>query len=316
MNTAQQVQHALQTSHRISARRRRFRQNLPLLLLFLPVAAYFIIFKYLPMTGLIIAFKNYNFADGIWGSPWAGTAHFDQLFSTPKTLDVIKNTLMLSLLNIFVSFPFPVILAILLYEVKQLWFKKTVQTLVYLPHFLSWVIIGGMVMTIFSQQSSFLNYWIERWAGSPYPFLYKELSWIGIYLGSGIWKEAGWSAIIYLAALTSIDPSLYEAASIDGAGKFKKIWHITLPGISSVIVLMFILSIGKLMDVGFDHIFVLQNKSVMNVADVISTYIYRTGLLGAKFSQTTALGLFESVVGLILVLAANKIARMFDRGLW
>ncbi|NOU91693.1 ABC transporter permease subunit [Paenibacillus sp. LMG 31456] len=289
---------------------------MPLLLMFIPVAAYFLIFKYFPMAGLVIAFKNYNFADGIWGSPWVGLYHFDMMLSSPKTVNVIKNTLLLSLLNIFVGFPFPIILAIMLNEIRKVWFKKTVQTLVYLPHFLSWVILGGMVVTIFSQQSGFLNHWIEQWTGSPYPFLYKELSWLSIFLGSGVWKEAGWSAIIYLAALTSIDPSLYESASLDGAGKFRKIWHITLPGISSIIVLMFILSIGKVMEVGFDHVFVLQNKGVMNISDVISTYIYRNGLLGAKFSETTALGLFESVVGLILVLAANRIARIFGRGLW
>ncbi|MCR8629994.1 ABC transporter permease [Paenibacillus radicis (ex Xue et al. 2023)] len=298
------------------ARGRRLRQNMPLLLMFIPVAVYFLIFKYFPMAGLVIAFKNYNFADGIWGSPWVGLYHFDMMLSSPKTVNVIKNTLLLSLLNIFVGFPFPIILAIMLNEVRKMWFKKTVQTLVYLPHFLSWVILGGMVVTIFSQQSGFLNHWIELWTGSPYPFLYKEFSWLSIFLGSGVWKEAGWSAIIYLAALTSIDPALYESASLDGAGKFRKIWHITLPGISGIIVLMFILSIGKVMEVGFDHVFVLQNKGVMNISDVISTYIYRNGLLGAKFSETTALGLFESVVGLILVLAANRIARIFGRGLW
>ncbi|MFD0681373.1 MULTISPECIES: ABC transporter permease [unclassified Paenibacillus] len=319
MERADQLQTAPPINKPLSpekARGRRLRQNMPLLLMFIPVAVYFLIFKYFPMAGLVIAFKNYNFADGIWGSPWVGLYHFDMMLSSPKTVNVIKNTLLLSLLNIFVGFPFPIILAIMLNEVRKMWFKKTVQTLVYLPHFLSWVILGGMVVTIFSQQSGFLNHWIEQWTGSPYPFLYKEFSWLSIFLGSGVWKEAGWSAIIYLAALTSIDPALYESASLDGAGKFRKIWHITLPGISGIIVLMFILSIGKVMEVGFDHVFVLQNKGVMNISDVISTYIYRNGLLGAKFSETTALGLFESVVGLILVLAANRIARIFGRGLW
>lgn len=294
----------------------RFRQNIPLLIMFIPAALFFLVFKYVPMGGLIIAFKNYNLADGILGSPWVGLKHFEMLVHNPKTLSVIKNSFVLSLLIIFVGFPFPIMLAILLNEIRLAWFKRWVQTLVYLPHFLSWVIIGGIVITIFSQQSGLLNHWIEQWRGSPFPFLYNEFSWIMIFLGSSIWKESGWNAIIYLAALSSIDPHLYESASIDGAGKLRQIWHITLPGISTIIVIMLILAMGKVMDIGFDHVFVLQNQAVMNVADIINTYIYRVGLLGAKFSQTAALGLFESAISLTLVFIANRIARSFDRSLW
>lgn len=296
--------------------RRRWKQNIPLLILFVPVIAFFLIFKYAPMGGLIIAFKNYNFYDGIWGSPWVGMKNFELLFSNPQTLTIIRNTLMLSVLSIVIGFPFPIALAILLNEARQFFFKRTVQTLVYLPHFLSWVIIGGMVITIFSQENGIINHFIKQWTGSPYPFLYNEGSWIAIFVGSGIWRGAGWGSIIYLAALSSIDQHLYEAASLDGAGKMRQIWHITLPGITPTIVLMFILNMGNIMEVGFDHVFVLQNSIVSNVSEVISTYIYHIGLQGAQFSLTTAMGLFESLIGLIMVLTANKIARKFGHGLW
>ncbi|WP_282943224.1 ABC transporter permease subunit [Paenibacillus sp. RC67] len=297
-------------------RRRKLKQNLPLLIMFVPVIAFYLIFKYAPMVGVIVAFKSYNFADGIFGSPWVGLKNFHILFSNPKSLLIIRNTLVLSLMSIFIGFPFPIMLAIMLNEVKKIWFKKTVQTLVFLPHFLSWVIVGGMVVTIFSQESGVINHWIQQWTGSAFPFLYNETSWMFIFVGSGIWKEAGFSAIVYLAALSSIDTSLYEAASIDGAGKWKQMWHITLPGIAPTIVLMLILSMGKVMEVGFDHVYTLQNSVVSNVSEVISTYIYTIGLQKGQFSLTSAMGLFESVVGFILVITANTIARKFNRGIW
>ncbi|THF72897.1 ABC transporter permease [Cohnella fermenti] len=299
-----------------TAGRRRWKANLPLLLMFLPGAAYYVLFKYIPMGGLIMAFKDYNFADGVFGSPWVGFDNFETIFRQPQTLNVIRNTFVLSVLNVFVSFPFPILLAIMLNEVRRSWFKRTIQTIVYLPHFFSWVIIGGFVVTLFSVESGTINRWIEALTGEPYPFLFSPTSWITIYVSSGIWKEMGFSAIIYLAALTSIDPSLYESASLDGAGKLRQIRHITLPGIATTIVIMFILAMGKLMEVGFDHVYVLQNDIVLEVADVISTFMYRIGLQGAQFSLTTAMGMFESLIGLMLVLTANAIARRFDKGLW
>lgn len=292
------------------------RRNVPLLIMFAPVLLYYILFRYLPISGLVIAFKEYNFTDGIWGSPWVGLKYFDLLFHSEQSLQIIRNTLVLGLLTIFVGFPFPILIAILLNEVRKLWFKKFVQTLVYLPHFLSWVIVGGLVTTIFSQQSGLANHVVELFAKESYPFLYNPNSWIVIFVSSGIWKEAGFSAIIYLAALTTIDPSLYEAASMDGASKSRQIWHITLPGISTTIALMLILSLGHVMEVGFDHVYVLKNDVVYNVAEVISTYSYRVGLQGMQFSLTGALGLFESVVGFIFIILANSIARMFNRNLW
>lgn len=294
----------------------RFRKNIPLFFMFAPVILFYLLFKYLPMFGVVIAFKDYNFIQGIMNSPWVGWKHFRMLFDNPQSLEIIRNTFVLGLLSIFVGFPFPIILAILLNELRKLWFKRVVQTLVYLPHFFSWVIVGGIVLTLFAQESGIVNHLMKGVTGEAYPFLYKSGSWIAIFLGAGVWKEAGFAAIIYLAALSSIDTSLYEAANIDGANKWRRIWHITLPGISSTIVIMFILSIGNVLEVGFDKVFVLQNPVVSDISEVISTYIYRIGIEGAQFSFTTALGLFESVVGLVLVLLTNRTARKFGQGLW
>jgi putative aldouronate transport system permease protein len=296
--------------------KRLLQQNLPLYLLFVPVLIYFVIFKYGPMFGMIIAFKDYNFYDGIWGSPWIGLKNFELIFQNPQSLQIIRNTLVLSVSSIIIGFPFPIVLAILLNEVRKLWFKRAVQTLLYLPHFFSWVIVGGMVVTIFSMESGIVNHWIERWSGHTVAFLYKPVSWIAIYLGSGIWKEAGFSAIIYLAALTSIDSEIYEAAAIDGANKWRQIWNITLPGLRPTIVLMFILSMGRLLEVGFDQVYVMQNPIVSNVSEVISTYIYRVGIQGTQFGLTAAMGLFESIIGLIMIITANQVAKRFGYALW
>ncbi|MBU5670515.1 ABC transporter permease [Paenibacillus brevis] len=284
--------------------------------MFIPIVAFFIIFKYVPIGGVIIAFKKYNLMDGILHSPWVGFDNFRLLFSTPTTVQIIRNTLMLSLMSIIIGFPFPIILAILLNEVRLMWFKRLVQTLVYLPHFFSWIIVSGIIVTIFSQQNGIVSGWWESITGHTYPFLYREGSWLAIFVGSGVWKEAGFSAIIYLAALTNIDPTLYEAASIDGASKWKQIRHVTLPGLQVTIVLMLILAMGRVMEVGFDQIYMLQNSTVLGVSEVISTYIYKVGLMGSQFSLTAAIGLFESLVALILVLITNTIARRFGNGLW
>jgi putative aldouronate transport system permease protein len=295
---------------------KRLRENIPLLLMFIPVILFYLIFKYAPMAGLIIAFKDYNFFDGVFHSPWVGFENFRKLFNNANTLKIIRNTLLLSSLNIFVGFPFPILLAILLNEVRKMWFKKIVQTLVYLPYFYSWIIVGGIVFSIFGIEGSWLSHWMTLIKGEPFPFLYNIQSWITIFVGAGIWKDMGFNAIIYLAAMTTIDPSLYESASMDGANKWKQIIHITIPGIAPTMILLFILSMGRVMEVGFDPIYVLQNAAVNDVSDVISTYIYRVGLQGAQFSLTTAMGMFESVVALILLLSVNWIARRFQKGLF
>jgi len=296
--------------------KRKIRQNIPLFIMFMPVIIYYLVFHYVPMLGAVIAFKDYNFVDGILHSPWAGMKYFDLLFRNGQTLGIIRNTLVLGVLTIAVGFPFPIVIAILLNEVRKMWFKKSVQTLIYLPHFFSWVIVGGIVVTLFAQESGIVNHVVRLLTGDVYPFLYRSVSWIAIFLGSGIWKEAGFGAIIYLAALSNIDPSLYEAAGIDGANKWRKIIHVTLPGIAPTAVLMMILSTGSVLAVGFEQVYVLRNATVSDISDVISTFIYRVGLQRAQFSITTAMGLFESVVALIMVLTANRVARRFGQGLW
>lgn len=293
-----------------------WRNNAFLFLLFIPALTYFVLFKYVPLSGMVIAFKNFNLNDGIFHSPWAGLDNFHILLSSPNTVNVIRNTFFISLLSIVVGFPFPVILAILLNEVRKQLFKRTVQTLLYLPHFLNWVIVGSFVVLIFARDQGLANAILKPIFGREFAFLYTESSWLAIFLGSGIWKEAGFGAIIYLAALSSIDPSLYEAASMDGASKWRQMWHVTLPALTPIIVLMMILSLERVLDVGFDQMYVLQNAAVSNISEVISTWSYMIGLRQAQYSLTTALGFFQSLVGLVLVLAANRIARRFGHGLW
>ncbi|WNQ13243.1 ABC transporter permease subunit [Paenibacillus aurantius] len=314
-NPTVQLSASRETALRLQ-RRRRFRMNIPLLVMFSPILVYFILFKYVPMGGLIIAFKQYNLADGILGSPWTGLDNFRLLFNSPMMVTIIKNTFVISILSVLVSFPFPILLAILLNEVRGMVYKRTIQTLVYLPHFLNWVIIGSFVVLIFAQEQGVINKIISALGGEKIQFLYNKSTWLGVFLGSGIWKEAGFGAIIYLAALGNIDPSLYESSSIDGANKLRQMWHITIPGIAPVIILMLILSMEHVMDVGFDQIYVLKNPMVGDIANVISVWSYEVGLGRGQFSITTALGFFQSLVGLVLVLTANKIARKFGQGLW
>ncbi|MDD9269537.1 ABC transporter permease [Paenibacillus sp. GCM10023248] len=295
---------------------KRFRQNIPLLVMLIPGVLYYLIFRYFPMGGLVIAFKNYNFHDGIWSSPWVGLKYFEILFQSRVTLQIIWNTLTLSVLNLIFGFPAPIIIAIALNEVRKSWLKRWIQTIIYLPHFLSWVIVAGIILTLFSIDGGTINKLLGQWGMEPVPFLYRSNSWIAIFIGSGMWKEMGFGAIIYLAALSGIDPSLYESAGLDGAGKLRQIWHITLPGIRSTIILLLILGMGRLMEVGFDQVYNLQNPTVLQNAEVISTYVYKVGLQQAQFGLTTAMGLFESFVGLVLVLSANALARKFDQGLF
>lgn len=301
---------------RSNSYKRLIRMNVPLFVMFIPAIAFYVIFKYAPMAGTVIAFKNYNFHDGIWGSPWAGWHNFETIFNSSINMNIIWNTLRLSLLSILIGFPFPIFLAILLNEVRKIWFRRLVQTFVYLPHFFSWVVVGGIVVTVFSMESGFINHWITEWFGKPIPFMYQISTWTTIFIGSGIWRDIGFDSIIFLAALSTIDSSLYEVASMDGASRWRQIWSISLPGISGIIVLVFILNLGRVMEVGFDQIYNLQNSAVLSVSDVISTYVYRVGIQGAQFSLTTAIGLFESVIGFLLVLAANWGARKLDKGLF
>ncbi|WP_438347981.1 ABC transporter permease [Paenibacillus sp. FA6] len=297
-------------------RKTRIKENIPLYTMLILPLLFFLIFCYVPMFGMVIAFKDYRFIDGIMGSDWVGLLNFKMIFQQPQTLAIIRNTFVISLLTLVVSFPFPIILAVLLNEVRTKWFKKTTQTILYLPHFFSWIIVGGIVINIFSINHGPINFIIEALGGTPFQFMFNPTSWMSIYLGAGIWKDTGFNTIIYLAALSSIDPTYYEAAVVDGANKWKQITKITIPCLIPVIVLQFILATGKIMEVGFDRIYVLQNAMVRNISEVVSTFVYDVGIRAGDFSITTAMGLFDSVIGLILVLTVNQIAKKSDNALF
>ncbi len=294
----------------------KFKRSIPLLIMFFPVILYYAIFKFEPMIGLVMAFQNYSLKKGFFGSEFIGLTNFQYIFETPIMLQVIKNTLVLGILNFVITFPFPILMALFINEVRTMWFKKTVQTIVYLPHFLSWVIVGSMCFTIFSQESGVVNNILKAITGETYPFLYKPASWTAIFVGSSIWKETGFAAIIYLAALGGIDPTLYEAASLDGCSRVKQMIHVSIPCIAPTIIINLILKAGSIATVGFDQVYNLKTDPVMDVADVISTWVYRVGLQQMQFGISTAMGLFNSLLSLILVFTVNAIARKYDKSLW
>lgn len=282
-----------------------------------PIVAYYLIFKFGPMYGILIAFKDYKINDGIWGSEWVGMKHFIRLFSSPDFLLILRNTLLLNLYSLVFAFPIPIILAIVLNEVKNERFKRTTQSILYLPYFISWVILGGIFVQMLSPSTGIVNLILKAFGIEPIFFLASNFWWPIMFVISGIWQGAGWGTIIFLAAITGIDAELFEAAKIDGANRFKQIWHITLPCIRGTIIIMLILRMGSMMDVGFEHIYNLTNPAVRQVSDVISTYVYRVGIEGAQYSYTTAVGLFQSVVSMILVFSANKIAKLLgEGGIW
>jgi putative aldouronate transport system permease protein len=296
----------------------RLKRDRHLYLMLLPVIGFYLLFKYAPMIGEIIAFKDYRLGDGIFGSKWVGFKHFQSLFGSIDFWRVIRNTLVLNVYSLVFGFPVPIILALLLNEVRKEWYKRTVQNLLYLPHFISWVVLGGIFIAILSPSTGVVNAVLEHVFGiEPIYFMASSAWWPVAYTLSGIWREAGWGTILYLAAMASIDPQLYEAAKIDGANKLRQIWHITLPGIRSTVAILLVLRMGHMMDVGLEQTLILQNMSVLDVADVISTYVYRVGLQNMNYSYTTALGLFQSAVGLILVIGVNRLTRSFgEKGLW
>ena len=294
-------------------KRLRIKQNIPLWVMISIPLLYFLIFCYGPMFGLVMAFQNFRLKDGFFGSEWVGLQNFKMIFSNPNMVKIIWNTVWLGLLTVLVEFPFPIIIAIFLNEIENKHFKKWSQTILYLPHFFSWVILGGMVITLFSYGGP-INRLLEMLGHEKIGFLINQNSWIAVFLGSGVWKEMGYGAIIYLAALTSIDPGLYEAAKVDGANKWKQITRITLPCLMPTIILMFILSIGKVTSVGFDKIYVLRNDAVYDVSNVVSVFSYEFGARKGNFSIATAMGLFDSVVSLILVMFTNHLAKRTDSG--
>jgi putative aldouronate transport system permease protein len=285
----------------------------PIYFMIIPGLLSILLFKYLPMFGVLISFQNYSPFRGVFGSEWAGFEHFVRLFSEQKFLLLLKNTLILNLIDICFYFPAPIVFALILNEVRLRWFKSTLQTVVYLPHFVSMIVVVGITVVLFSGEFGGINMFLDSLGLPRYKGLNDPDHFRWVWLLQNIWKEVGWSAIIYLAALSSIDPTLYEAAVMDGANRWRKIWQITLPSLAPVILILFILRLGSFIDIGFEHIFLLQNPVNLAVSDVFDTYIYRAGVQQGEFSYTTAVGLFKSVVGLVMVLSANAIAKRSGR---
>lgn len=277
-------------------------------LLLLPVAMV-LTFKYASMFGLTIAFKDYKVARGFWGSDWVGFQVFQDIFAKPDFGRAVRNTLLLNILDLIFSFTMPIVLALMINEVKNLLFKRINQTLLYLPHFLSWVIIGAIAYQLLSEGSGMVNNVIEQLGGSRIPFLQEDTNWLISYLAIGVWQSMGWGTILYLAAMSAINPELYEAAIVDGAGRFRKMWNVTLPSIRMTIITLLILSLGGVMGGSFERIMGLQNKATSEFTTTIPVLVYRWGIESGNFSRATALGLFQSVIGLILVLTADRIAK-------
>lgn len=285
------------------------------ILLLLPIA-YIIIFKYAPIYGVVMAFQDYNIFEGISGSRWVGFDVFKFIFQQDSFYRALKNTITLNFLDLLAGFPAPIILAILLNELRHEKFKKVTQTILYLPHFLSWVIIGSMVYLMFSSRG-LANSALSNLGLVNIEFLSQKTNWLIMYVIIGVWQSAGWGTIIYLASITGINKELYEAADADGCSRLRKIWHITLPGIKPTIIMLLILQIGRMVSIGFDRPFVIGNSLVSEYSDVISTFVYRVGIGSGDFSQATAVGLFQSVVGVIFLVTANFVAeKLSEQGIW
>ncbi|XEC97678.1 ABC transporter permease [Paenibacillus tarimensis] len=298
---------------------RRFGKQWDIQLMVIPALAIIFVFSYIPMYGVLMAFQDYSIFSGFWASPWVGFKHFRMFLEAPEFWTVIRNTIVISLLKLGIGFPAPILLALMLNEVKNMVFKRVVQTVSYLPHFLSWVIVSGFAISMLSTDNGSINILLQKLKliDEPIGFLgIPEYFW-AILVTSGIWKEIGFSSIVYLAAVAGIDPSMYEAASIDGASRFKQIFLITLPSIMPVITIFMILAIGNLLSAGFEDILLLGSNPVLReVADVVDTYVYRVGINNQRFSYATAVGLFKAVISVGLLAAANFMARKSGNSLW
>jgi putative aldouronate transport system permease protein len=288
-----------------------------LILMITPGVVFFLVFQYLPMLGAVVAFKDYIMREGIVGSPWIGFDNFRRLFGSSDFLQALRNTLVISFLRLLFGFFAPIVLALLLNEIRLAGFKRTIQTLTYIPHFLSWIILGGIFLMVFSLDGP-INHFVLLFRDNPISFLSDDAWFIFILIVTGIWSSAGFGAVIYLAALSGISPTLYEAAVVDGANRWQQTRHVTLPGLAPTIVVLLILSVGGILDAGFDQIYNMYNPMVYGVADIIDTYTLRR-LMGMDIGLATAAGLFKSVVGMTLVVAVNAFARKIsqgEQGLW
>jgi len=283
-----------------------------LYLMLLPVLAFFILFRYVPMGGIMIAFQDYNLVGGILGSPWVGLKHFRAMLATPGFINALRNTLIINFWKYLTYTPAPLILAIMVNELRNRRFKKVVQTITYFPNFISWIIVFGILMNLLSAQNGLINQVITYFGGESVPFMISKKYFVGILVTSDIWKYVGIDSIIYLSALTAIDPQLYESAVVDGAGKMRRIFSITIPCVANTFFIMLILSLGRVLDAGHDQIIALYSQPVYDVADVLSTYVYRTGVTSMKYSYSSAVGLFSSLVGLIMISFSNWLSRKYS----
>ena len=296
---------------------RRLKRDRFLAFLIAPVVLYYIIFCYIPMVGALIAFENYMPGKGIFGSEWVGLANFIEFFNGVYFWRLLRNTLLISVFNLLWSFPIPIIFALMLNEFNNVILKKTIQTISYMPHFISLVVTCGMVINFLSPSSGILNIIIKKLGGKAVNFLGYPQYFRTIYIASGIWQEFGWGSIIYFAALAGIDQEMYEAARIDGAGRFKQMLYITIPSISNTMIILLILNVGNIMSVGFEKITLLYSSATYETADVISTYVYRMGLQSLRYSFSSAVGLFNSVINVILLVTSNAISRkVTGSGIW
>ena len=297
------------TSQKALSLAKRIVHDRYLLLLFLPCLLYYILFRYVPMWGVLISFKDFKPFVGFAGSDWVGLKHYIRFFSSPNAWRIVRNTLQIGFASLIFSFPVPIIFALALNELRSLRFKKLVQTVSYMPHFLSAVVVCGMIITFLSPVRGIINQIIVACGGQAVNFLSQPQSFVPIYVISNIWQETGWGAILYLAAITNINPQMYEAATLDGASRFRQIISITLPAISSTIFIMLILSVGSILDVSLEKVLLLYSPAIYDTADIIATYVYRQGLQSSNVSYAAAVGLFSSVTNLVLLLAANTFAK-------
>ena len=294
----------------VQRKKKNWQKDWQLHLMILPGLLFILIFKYMPLGGITIAFKEFLPGKGIWGSPWVGLENFEYMLALPDTKRVMWNTLFIAAAKILINFPVPIIISILLNEVKNHRFKRSVQTIIYLPYFISWVILAG-IQDLFAKEG-LINQFLGIFGAEPVFFLGNKYAFLGVLIGTDVWKNFGYNTVVYLAAITGIDETLYEAAKIDGANRFQQIWNVTLPGIAPIVVLMMILNLGNVLNAGFEQIFNLYNPLVYETADIIDTFVYRISLVEANYSLGTAVGLLKSVVSFILIVTSYKIANKYS----
>ena len=295
----------------VQRKKKNWQKDWQLHLMILPGLLFILIFKYMPLGGITIAFKEFLPGKGIWGSPWVGLENFEYMLALPDTKRVMWNTLFIAAAKILINFPVPIIISILLNEVKNHRFKRSVQTIIYLPYFISWVILAGIIQDLFAKEG-LINQFLGIFGAEPVFFLGNKYAFLGVLIGTDVWKNFGYNTVVYLAAITGIDETLYEAAKIDGANRFQQIWNVTLPGIAPIVVLMMILNLGNVLNAGFEQIFNLYNPLVYETADIIDTFVYRISFVEANYSLGTAVGLLKSVVSFILIVTSYKIANKYS----